>query len=367
MDTQTKGRTLIFSQRNIFGKALFRCALHEFEDFICQFDSAELLAPHVDPTNKHHAFAKRIAFHAPIALNPGLSSIRIKGEYELFLAVCGSPTDLLMVNAVSDWRTACQTSACLIDEAWVKAMPGYRYFLDILRRFDFVFLYYSQSVRPLAERTGRKCAFLPPGVDALAFCPFPNPPGRVIDVYSIGRRSAATHQKLLKMAAQDGLFYLHDSVAGDQAIDSREHRALFVNLAKRSKYFLVNPGLIDRPETRGDQIEIGNRYFEGAASGTIMVGERPNNAEFERLFDWPDALIDLPYGSDQIDRVLQELDREPERRERISRTNVAQALLRHDWAYRWESILQTVGLEPTAGLAQRKEDLTRMAEMVLSD
>lgn len=367
MDSQTKARTLVFSQRNIFGKALFRCALHEFEDFICRFDSAELLAPQADPTNKYHAFAKRVAFHAPLALNPGLPKIRINGKYQLFLAVCGAPTDLLMLNAVADWSSACRTSACLIDELWVKSMPDFRYFLDILRRFDFVFLYYSQSVKPLSERTGRKCMFLPPGVDALKFCPFPERLTRVIDVYSIGRRSATTHQKLLKMAAEDGLFYLHDSMAGDQAIDSGEHRTLFVNLAKRSKYFLVNPGLIDRPETRGNQIEIGNRYFEGAASGTIMVGERPNNSEFERLFGWPDSLIDLPYGSDQIDQVLRELNREPERRERISRNNVAQALLKHDWTYRWEVILQTVGLEPIASLTQRKKDLNRMAEMVVSD
>lgn len=366
MNTQQQ-RILIFSQRNIFGKALFRCALHEFEDVITQVDNAQLLAPHVDPTNRNHVIAKRIAFHAPFALNPGLPRIQLQGKYELFLAVCGSPADLLMVNAVADWSKACKVSACLIDEAWVKEMADYRHFLRILARFDVVLLYYSQSVRVLSERTGRKCVFLPPGVDALSFCPYPNAPRRVIDVYSIGRRSTVTHQKLLRMASEDGLFYLHDSIAGDQAIDSTEHRALFINLAKRSRYFIVNPGLIDRPEKRGNQIEIGNRYFEGAASGTIMLGERPDNREFDKLFDWPDALVHLPYGSDGIDTIINELDQQPERRERISRTNVAQALLRHDWAYRWESILQTVGLDPTPRLTQRKDELQRIAETVLSD
>src|SRR5207245_9603073 len=104
-----------------------------------------------------------------------------------------------------------------------------------------------------------------------------NPPKRVVDVDSIGRRSEITHRRLLRMVAKNGIFYLHDSISGDQAIDSKEHRALVARVAKRSRYFIVNPGLIDRPEIRGNQIEIGNRYFEGAASGTIMVGERPNN------------------------------------------------------------------------------------------
>ena len=44
-------RVLIFSLRNIFGKALFRCPHFEFEDIICEIDSAELLAPKVDPSS----------------------------------------------------------------------------------------------------------------------------------------------------------------------------------------------------------------------------------------------------------------------------------------------------------------------------
>jgi len=167
------------------------------------------------------------------------------------------------------------------------------------------------------------------------------------------------------MVAENGLFYLHDSIAGDQAINSTEHRALFANIAKRSRYFIVNPGLIDRPDKRGNQIESGNRYFEGAASGTVMVGERPNNGEFEKLFDWPDAVIHLPYDCSDIDAVINEIDRQPERQNRMRRTNVGHALMRHDWVYRWEAVLKIVGLEPMPELSQRKERLRSLAETIL--
>jgi len=167
------------------------------------------------------------------------------------------------------------------------------------------------------------------------------------------------------MVTENGLFYLHDSIAGDQAINSKEHRALLANVTKRSRYFIVNPGLIDRPDKRGDQIEIGNRYFEGAASGAIMVGERPNTGEFGRLFPWADAVIHLPYDSSDIDTIIKDLDRDPERQDRIRRTNVVQALARHDWVYRWEAVLETVGLEPLPGLSQRKERLKTLAKAVL--
>jgi len=165
------------------------------------------------------------------------------------------------------------------------------------------------------------------------------------------------------MARESGLFYVHDSIAGSQAITSKEHRALFANVAKRSRYFIVNPGKIDEPHIRGNQMETSNRYFEGAASGALMVGERPDNDEFRRLFDWPDAVTQLPYDSSDIDMLMADLDSEPERRERIRRANVLQALTRHDWVYRWEKILSTVGLEAAPGIYARKERLRKLTEI----
>ena len=139
---------------------------------------------------------------------------------------------------------------------------------------------------------------------------------------------------------------------------------LLANVAKRSRYFIVNPGKIDQPDVRGNQIETSNRYYEGAASGAIMVGERPKNEEFERLFDWPEAVIQLPYDSCDIDTVIKDLDGDPERQDRIRRTSVAQTLMRHDWVYRWEAVLKTVGLEPMQGVLKRKERLRKLAEVV---
>jgi hypothetical protein len=43
---------------------------------------------------------------------------------------------------------------------------------------------------------------------------------------------------------------------------------------------------------------------------------------------------------------------------------VTQALLRHDWVYRWEAILQAAGLEPMQGARERKNRLKRLAETV---
>ena len=361
----SKPRTLIFSHRNIFPRDLFRCSLYEFEDTVSEIDSVDLVAPHTDISSFRYGLARRLAYRAPIVLSAGGERVELKSDYDLFLAVCGYSTDLLMLKGVSNWRDRCKTAVCLIDELWVRAFKDYRYFLDTLKHFDVVMLYYSNTVKPLRERIGRKCVFLPPGVDAMRFCPYPEPPPRAVDVCSIGRRSEVTHRKLLSMAEEEGLFYLHDTIAGGQAINRPEHRALTANIAKRTRYFIVNPGLINRPDIRGNQIEIGTRYFEGSAAGAILVGERPNNEVFDSLFDWPDALIHLPYDSAKVDEIIHELDAQPERLEIIRRTNVAKALRRHDWVYRWESILQTVNLKPLPQLLKRKERLKSMADAVM--
>jgi len=42
---------------------------------------------------------------------------------------------------------------------------------------------------------------------------------------------------------------------------------------------------------------------------------------------------------------------------------MAECLLRHDWVYRWRSILDMVGLEPTPALLAREKRLKELAEL----
>ena len=114
-----KPRVLIFSLRNIFGRALFRCPHFEFEDIICEIDSAELLAPKVDPSSLRAWIATRLAWRTPIALNPGIKRISPKQRYDILFTVCGYPQDLIMFNAVSNLRDSCKISVCLLNELWI--------------------------------------------------------------------------------------------------------------------------------------------------------------------------------------------------------------------------------------------------------
>jgi hypothetical protein len=332
-------------------------------------DSVNILMPKPKKWFKYGTrMAQRLAVDYAISFNPGIPKVKINEDYDLFFAFCQFPRDLLHIESVDGWKDRCKTSICWVSEAWVSEFYKCRYYLKkILSKFDYVILHWSGSVKPLNDLIGDKAIFLPLGIDAILFCPFPKEPQRFIDVYSIGRRSEETHRTLIKMFEEKKIFYLYDSIIGQDIVDTYQHRILFANLAKRSKYFIVNPGKIDVIEETKGQSEIGNRYFEGAAAGTIMIGEQPKNEEFKKIFYWPDAVINLPFVSNKIREIIQEYDSQPSRLAEISRKNVIESLMRHDWAYRWETILKIAGLEPLPGLLERKKRLENLAKLVGSE
>ena len=94
-----------------------------------------------------------------------------------------------------------------------------------------------------------------------------------------------------------------------------------------------------------------------------MLGEPPRTPLFEAQFDWPDALISLPFDSPEIARLLAELDGDPERLSRVRRSNVRNAALRHDWVYRVREIFMALGLPPTTGMLAREKRLEALAEL----
>jgi len=306
----------------------------------------------------YHDVSRRLAF-----MNPGLKPVRLSKEYDLLVMMCQTYWDFLYVNAIENWKDHVKTSVCWIDELWAANLPRYKYWLPSLRRFDHVVVGMHGTAAPLSEAIGKRCHYVPGGVDAIRFSPYPEAPDRVIDVYSVGRKRNGIHQALLTETEQHQIFYVYDTLqtGESQATNHGQHRDLYANVAKRSRFFTVAPGKMDQlAETQG-QIEVGFRYYEGAAAGTVMIGEAPDCQPFREMFDWPDAVIPVePDGSDVAD-VLASLQDQPDRVEQISRRNAQGALRRHDWVYRWARILDIAGLQPAPGMAERQNRLEALA------
>ena len=368
LDTQNEARICVFSQRHL-QQLLSACGDYEFEDLLCEFDDVDILI-----AQPSHGFktikriSNQLARRTSIAcLNPGVRKQRIDRDYDLFFAKFLLQKDLLSLNALKKWKERCRVSICWLAEVWVNDVTKWKGYTKILSQFDYIILNCFASVQPMQDLIKRPCLYVPPGIDAIKFCPYPNPPLRSIDVYSIGRKSQVTHRALLKMVTQNKIFYIYDTMLGMYTARPAEHRSLIANMAKRSRYFLVNPAKIDRRFETCGQNEIGFRYFEGAAAGTVMIGEHPETKVFGEHFGWPDSVIRVPFDTPDITDILAKLDSEPERIAETRKNNIVQSLLRHDWAYRWSDILKIAGLKPNAALTNRLEYLTKLAEEIKSD
>jgi hypothetical protein len=158
---------------------------------------------------------------------------------------------------------------------------------------------------------------------------------------------------------------MYDSQVGGgltEVYDYRQHRELFANIAKRSRYFVVAAAKMDQPDYRKGQVEVGYRYYEGAAAGAVMIGDAPDCEVYRDLIGWPEAVIRIkPDGTDTM-AVLEELSSDPERLAAISRQNTKEALLRHDWSYRWNEMYRIIGIDPPPRLAAREQRLQHLAD-----
>jgi hypothetical protein len=372
------GNVLLMSMRrrsNLVGY----CACYEFEDVIARVTGADRFevgaGTALDLPRRAFKAARYLTGSRALAwrLAPRPNHLKLDRQYELFFPVFTHAHELFALAAIPDWRRHCRVAACYIAEMWLHILP--RYLLELLRDFDHIFVGVSSPVDAVAKIAGRPCSYLPPAASVLDFSPLPDFPRRVIDVCSVGRRSAPTHQALIELARKREIFYYYDTVAASgvdlkqrtfRVQDAAEHRLLLANLLKRSRYYIANRALVNDPGfTRGRE-EISSRFYEGAASGAVMIGEPPASDEFKRQFDWEDALVRLPFDSTEIGALLAQLDQDPARQAKIRRANFCNAALRHDWLHRLRVVYDACGMAPTAGMGERQRQLEAAAAQAIA-
>jgi len=375
--------TLVASEFNAWDKAHFVQA-YDFCSIVAECEDADLIAPGLDnyidrrfggllPAHDSHNIQRdfnRLANGGRKALGlknmPTMARTDITRNYDLFLFVAWSPQSLVELSRMKNWRRRCKVAVAYLFELWSTTLEQDREYLKLLDQFDHVFFLHSQIIPQLPAYTGTPCYTLPVGIDCLAATPYPSPPQRVVDVYSIGNRSEPVHQELLRLTKERNFFYIYDSLSStDSRVKSwAEHRALLSSTIRRSRYFIgFSPASLTNTKSArvsGEHVLPG-RLFEGTAGGSIILGSAPRCQEFKEYFDWPGAVIDIaPDGSDVV-AVIDELESNPEWTEQLRRTNATRCLLKHDWAHRWESILSTIGLEPTPLLHARQARLAEVA------
>ncbi len=369
-----KARVLMPTWRR-FSAPAFRGGLFEAQDVFAEIDEVDLVRVEAGPTWQSREkwlrrFLWRDVSRKLIHVNPGLQPVTLQQDYELLVVLCQQWHELLYLNALQGWRDRCRTAICWLDEIYTADLPGYRYWLKALNQFDHILLPYKRTTEALQRLLDRPCHCVPRAVDTLRFSPFPSCPERVIDVMSIGRRLPGVHVALLDLAKQDGLFYLHDTATDGGGLlmqDVVEHRTMYANVAKRSRFFMVAPGkVLDFYETRG-QMEVGMRYYEGAAAGAVLLGQVPEGDTFHTLFNWPQAVVSVRADGLDIAETIRGLQAQPKLLHEISARNVFHSAGRHDWLYRWQSMLDLADLPRSQRFNARQARLQAVVDHYRAD
>lgn len=368
-----KSRILVISVRGFRFQAA-NCCIYELEDLLTDLESAELYQPLPDSSfdlaRKIYRGVKYLGGSNDLAatMAPFAPELVLKEEYDLLFAVLDNPWQFHLLDSIKGWREKCRHKACFITEMWQPDLEIQRLFQEPWSYFDHVFLGVTQCVANLSKLIDPPVTYVPPAVDTLRFSPYPNPPQRLIDVSYVGRRAPDIHQALVKRAEQDNFFYYHDTLKGKLEIGNpREHRILLANLFQRSRYNITNYAKFNSTQETGGTQEIGYRFFEGAAAGTVMVGMPPAGKAFPHYFDWQEPIIKVDLSGSEVIDAIAELDAQPERLSQISRRNVANCLLKHDWSYRWRDMLATFDLQPSTKVIERQQYLQELAHSILAE
>lgn len=366
--THENSRVLAYSQRNLIMHAAWAC-LYELQDLIAEIDSVDQFLPIQDYDYSKQVFTWVKRFSRSCALGnlvrPKPNSVTLNRDYDLFYALLANPYEVIALDSIRNWRERSKFAVCHLVEIWEKDIPKWEPILKYFYKdFDHIFVGHYHGLDQISQITGCPCSYLPITVDALAFCPDPNGQARPIDVMSLGRSSAITHKATLELARTEKLWYIYDTLKVFDVRNYREHRSLVANQLKRSRYFFANRARADKRDVRGDQSEIGYRFFEGAAAGTVMLGDYPDTEIYQEYFNWPDATIKSPFDNPNIGDLIKNLDAQPERTDRIRRDNVVNSLLRYDHLYAWEQVLAVAGLSPLESLLKRKSTLAETAALL---
>jgi hypothetical protein len=211
---------------------------------------------------------------------------------------------------------------------------------------DHLFVITPENVDEIERTHGVNTHFLPLGIDT--FDVEPPQPQRWIDILGYGRRNEQLHQQLLEQSHQpnDSLFYYYSTFAKPDLLNCQDHRYLQAKLLSHAKINLCFEAS-NEFRFQGRSLLL-YRWFESWLYGCNPVGRKPFG-QSATLMDWENSAIDLPDDPAHWLPFLQDLLADSEALAINAQRNYRECLLRHDWRYRIQTLLEVSGM-PTPEL-----------------
>jgi hypothetical protein len=286
-------------------------------------------------------------------------------RYDLALVVVNDLRQLGVLAALPSWRSLARTFVAYVYEIWPAWVPAASPVIDqVVEHLDHLFVGIRVGAEAVQASTSTPVSFLLPAVDTLAIGPAVTVDDRRIDVSNRGRRDPRQHALLVDWARRTGAFYEFDTLRDGIVADPLEHRRHYYEQTTRSRAFVANPARFDLPELSAGAVEVGLRYLEALACGTVLVGDHPRGSSCRRVLGDPPGVAVLPAGAPTLGVELEQLLGDPATLHELGLANRAWALGHHDVVHRWEVMAAALGIGGTPGVDERRAALRIASQLV---
>ena len=167
---------------------------------------------------------------------------------------------------------------------------------------------FNDAADDLTKITGRKWICIEQAADNDFFEFIPSDK-RLIDFSSYGRKDSNLHEAVKGFCLGNGLYYdytTHD--AKHPIVEAEELYQQYIWHLKHSLFTISLPVELTNPKRAMHLNPITCRWFEAAAAGTIIVGRKPDNKNFDnQMCKNLVTEINLEYGNRHIYTQLEEI------------------------------------------------------------
>ena len=282
----------------------------------------------------------------------------VEGADHVFFMARGA-WDLPLLERVRSLRADGVSISVWIPEIWPRELADDRLRYECYAMVDHVFVGIDEALVPFREIAPHAAIHvLPPAIDVARFAPIDPGAPRSIAVLGIGRRDPAQHAEILDWARRRQALYLYDTVKG-QAVDWHQHREALANWYQHANVAVCNYAKHDVPDEIGGLRVLPGRLFEGMAAGAVLVGVPPDEDRQHRVLGTT-VVEPLDGTRNQLAEVLERFS-DPAEARAVRIRNLTLACRGHDWAHRWKTAFETVGLPVPFGLQNRLDDLDKRA------
>lgn len=275
-------------------------------------------------------------------LQMSLRNRKRNAEKPDLLVIAPTPSDLLMLPEIDDWRNGFNRAAAwIIDSFWINRLPRF----GAAGKFDHLFIMTGNEQRAYERRLKRPATFLPWGADVLDLGlgdAFGQGREKPIDLLRMGRQPAALDNdaRNARACAELGLTYQgRPPFAQDPVAMHCQNMAYY----RQSKFVLANSNRVGSTSyTHPVREYITGRWTDALAAGCVVAGIPPWSDKTCQEYLWPEALLEFS-GVDQESGLRSIRAARNTWTPEVAQRNYRMALERLDWRWRFQEIAAFFG------------------------